>query len=115
MKLTKEDAIRLHREMWGWLAENPSADKADWPGWDDIYLPYPIRGLCFACEYTQRTMNKDCEECLFIWKTKKSHCCTDGSPFERWDYAIRPKTRSKYAAMIRDLPVRDDEPVTPTE
>jgi len=33
MELTREEAIRLHRELWGWLAENPMKTKQEWPEW----------------------------------------------------------------------------------
>lgn len=56
MKLTKEEAIKNHRKMWGWLAENPMKDKLDWPGWKryDVAL-----NDCFLCEYAFESKKND--------------------------------------------------------
>jgi len=112
MKLTKEEAINRHRELWGWLAENPMKEKTDWPGWgeyEDIY------GSCFLCEYAFESQKNDsnglskCEHCPVEFKETNGYpkgtvgYCLGGL-FSRWDRAIEPKERSRIASLIRDLP-----------
>ena len=38
--LTKRKALEITRDLWAWLAKNPSKDKNEWPGW-------AIHALCF--------------------------------------------------------------------
>jgi len=105
MKLTKKEAIKRHRELWGWLAENPMKDKLDWPGWEryDAAL-----NDCFLCEYTSDKFSK-CEHCPVEFKETNGYpkgtvgYCLGGL-FSRWDRAIEPKERSRIASLIRDLP-----------
>ena len=104
MKLTKKEAIKRHRELWGWLAENPMKDKLDWPGWEryDAAL-----NDCFLCEYTSDKFSK-CEHCPVVFEENKypkgtfGYCL--GGLFSQWDQAIEPKERSHIASLIRDLP-----------
>jgi len=35
-ELTIEESVKLHRELWGWLADNPEMSKGDWSGWEDL-------------------------------------------------------------------------------
>lgn len=69
----KDLAISLHREMWNWLADNPSKDKKDWPRWrkngGDIEHCF---ASCFMCEYasahsanTKIAIN--CHICPLAW------------------------------------------------
>jgi hypothetical protein len=105
MKLTKKEAIKRHRELWGWLAENPMKDKLDWPGWEryDAAL-----NDCFLCEYTSDKFSK-CEHCPVVFEEIKDYpkgtigYCLGGL-FSQWDQAIEPKERSHIASLIRDLP-----------
>ena len=72
MKLTKEEAIRLHRQMWTdmlkELGDNPSLTKRvlfklHWcqlNGYDNI------ENSCFLCEYTSQE-GLDCDECPIDW------------------------------------------------
>jgi len=111
MKLTKEEAIKRHRELWAWLAENPMKDKLDWPGWKryDVAL-----NDCFLCEYALKSPKNDfnglsiCDYCPVVFEENKypkgtiGYCL--GGLFSRWDRAIEPKERSRIASLIRDLP-----------
>jgi len=120
MELTKEEAIRLHRELWRWLVENPDKEKENWPGWEQVANSYPqimesasIKTLhCFACYMTQ-----DCDKCLLVWPGLDCSNETEGDGkglFERWNWTKRIKQRAKLAAQIRDLPVREEVPNAPT-
>ena len=82
MKLTKEEAIRLHRQMWSdmlkKLGDCPSLFKRinfkiDWcklNGYNDI------DNHCFLCEYT-RQEGLGCDECPIDWSSLsiKSSAC----------------------------------------
>ena len=48
MKLTRDEAIRLHRELWDWLTRNPDKKKMDWPRWKNFGS---MNGYCFFCEW----------------------------------------------------------------
>lgn len=78
MELTREEAIRYHREMWNWIADQIEKEghvqlisrlKDSF-----IYKNFPgvfIRHDCFCCHYAQyQSVNKDndmCENCPLDW------------------------------------------------
>lgn len=112
MELTKEEAIRLHRELWGWLAENPGRDKREWPEWEDNGGKFPrVRNLCFACEYDHQEGIKNhsyaCSDCPFEWPGKTCENMEDNGLYNLWKYG-ETELESMYAAMIRDLPIRGE-------
>ena len=112
MKLTKKEAIKRHRELWGWLAENPMKDKLDWPGWERYDAP--LNG-CFLCEYALKSKKNDsnrlniCDYCPVEFKETNDYprgtfgYCLGGL-FIRWLWTTNPKERSRLASLIRDLP-----------
>lgn len=102
-----------HRDLWGWLAENPDKEKHNWPGWQ-------INGgevqdsstSCLACDYVEDigmghswTCLRDC--CPIMWpsKSKKTYQFC-GLLFYEWSEASE-KSRIRLAKKIRDLPVRE--------
>jgi len=114
MELTREEAIRLHRELWGWLAENPIKNKSAWPEWNK-YVCFGKMGnetpnsLCFGCEYVlQQTKFKkrDCQLCPLDWPNEN---CKGNGLWGQWDNATAPEKRSRLAAIIRDLPEKKKE------
>lgn len=99
VRLTKDEAVRLHREMWGWLTENPEKRKCDWPRWKAC--GGDIRGvfeLCFACQ-----VSSNCAKCLLVWPNRS--CYDEDALFYRWELA-GTNEKAKLAKQIRDLPVR---------
>lgn len=103
MKLTKEEAIKNHRKMWGWLAENPTKNKQDWPGWKKCGK---IQNDCFCCELAITCGEVDCALCPFEWPKTRTDNVMDCSKsyYGDWWEAAAPEERAKYAALIRDLP-----------
>jgi len=105
MKLSKAKTIELHRELWDWLAQNPDADKADWPGWSD----YPqIPSLCFLCNYDKQGR---CSVCPVQFKVPPelspgtvNYCL--GGVYHQWNHSTHPTNRALLAAVIRDLPIK---------
>lgn len=107
MKLTREEAVKLHRELWGWLAENPMRQKTDYPGFRDER----IMKYCYLCEYTSFT----CEKCPVEWdKTHEPPAISSDIPcmasyFDDFLRATTPEERSRLAALIRDLPEKTEK------
>lgn len=93
-----------HKRLWDWLANNPADDKSDWPGWKETETN-PI-GQCYACEYRSNNVFGKCP-----LKHETDDCtiggCLDGL-FYKHSYRYKDLAeRSKLAAQIRDLPVRE--------
>ena len=83
MKLSKEEALRLHREMWSdmqkELGDCPSAFKRELfkEEWCDKHFPNTyISHCCFLCEYAI-----DCDHCPINWSSlnffKTNRCYAD--------------------------------------
>lgn len=108
MILTKEKAIKLHRQLWDWLYHHPSKTKENWPEWGynggEIKR---VKDYCFLCEYAeQKDPKADCEAiCPLDWSPANG-CCEANSYFAKWYYATNLRTSKKYAKLIRDLPER---------
>ena len=114
--ISLEDAVKYHKELWGWLAENPRAHKYDWPKWggeENI----DARGHCFFCEYDyQESIKGDeegsCNYCPAIFKKLEGistwnvdYCL--GGLFKKWILTKNQQERSELAAQIRDLPTKE--------
>lgn len=110
MELTREEAIKRHREMWKWLAENPMKKKADWPGWSKAGY---AENHCFCCEYVKYFSTDGCKSCPVVWQDTPA-CVYENSFYRKWQQATAPEERSRLAALIRDLPKRV-EPKTEKE
>lgn len=63
MKLTEEEALNYHVQMWNEMAENGYRFKAQ----SDIAIKYNACHYCFFCEYYRFTKEAgDCTDCPFI-------------------------------------------------
>jgi hypothetical protein len=102
--MTRKEGIKLHREMWRWLADNPWAEKLDWPRWErnggDIDI---IISLCFACEIIGRD-NCTNDKCVFVWRVR--HCEEMNSEYNKWRRAKQDRWRTYWAKKIAELPLR---------
>ena len=102
-----------HKALWDWLSKNPDQYKCDWEGWKHNGGKYDIvYGFCFACEYNFEYFddNDTCDRCPLIWPNNVK--CYEGdvynlSLYEEWVFEPGLQFKSKLAAQIRDLPVRD--------
>ena len=72
MKLSKEEALRLHRKMWSDMQKEfgdcPSAGtrvefKEDWCNSHG----YKVRSDCFLCEYDYQVGGRSCKNCPIKW------------------------------------------------
>ena len=100
MDLTREQALKLHREMWGdmqkKLGNNPStisrfAFKEEWC--KEHFPGEKILAHCFLCEYTTDESGvADCHRCPILWgseKKMKGYYCSG----RKNDYASVPISR----------------------
>jgi hypothetical protein len=107
----RRQMIKLHRELWNWLYENPSkVSKLAWPRWVGQGGDIPMVNCeCFACHHSD-SLDEPCDNkrgCpLFRWGTSDHTCIFVNSYYDKWTDAGTDKTRKKYAKLIRDLPVR---------
>lgn len=97
----KINGHKAHKKLWGWLAENPTKEKEDWPQWEPNGGNIPnIFFLCFACSIGYGDIcpltNIECAP------SKPGMYCF--SEFHRWTNAITPKSRRKYAKLIAEMP-----------
>ena len=92
MILTREEALKLHRQMWSdmqkELGDNPDYEEREQykKKWCVEHFPNKyIDNNCFLCEYNRITNNDyycDCREtCLIKWINGG---CLDGAPEDRY-------------------------------
>lgn len=99
----------LHRELWNWLADNPTKSKRAW--FEEFYPDEkaPLH-FCFACEYAKNnTIASDiCKKCP-ICDYKESSKCLNGL-YEAWstlDYSRQLGIKSDIARGIANLKWED--------
>ncbi len=113
-KLTKKQAIKLHRELWDWIAAHPLEDKMAWPGWGEYGYCF---NDCIFCHYSMVIKGASCEKCPALGKwapgyfgfgalpTPMSECCAPRSPYTQWKVA--KGTHDKERAWLSALAMRD--------
>ena len=74
MKLTREEALRLHRQMWTdmqkELGDKPNGGERVLfkENWCDEHFPDEyIKSDCFLCEYNRNVDDDRCKYCLIVW------------------------------------------------
>lgn len=74
MKLTKEQALELHWQMWGdmqnSLGDSPSlAERINFKKWwcNKHFPSERIVSFCFLCEYTKQYGKYCCDHCPIKW------------------------------------------------
>lgn len=122
MTLTKEEAIRRHRMMWEWIANetlrrHECVDKKI--AFNHFGWLYNINALCWCCEYC----NSYCDKCPIEWPgdldESRALCILrntsnediDSGLFIRWSNAVYHndwRTAAYYALYISMLPERKD-------
>lgn len=84
-ELTREEAIRLHKEMWtdmqAELGDNPYCGErtAFKKMWVEEHFPNEhVNSNCFLCEYAQsvtKGLFTRCRECPIAWNSSSRPCC----------------------------------------
>lgn len=74
MKLTREEALELHRQMWSdmqnSLGDSPSlAERINFKKWwcNKHFPSERIVSFCFLCEYTKQYGKYCCDHCPIKW------------------------------------------------
>ena len=80
LKLNKKTALKLHKELWLWLAANPKKRKQHWPGWKRKGA-LKTNHYCFACEYAKQRFGHEetiiyssgnyCKYCPLDWELEE--------------------------------------------
>jgi hypothetical protein len=108
MRLTKEKALEMCVELWSWLAENPTKEKSDWPGWEGKKKEGYWNG-CPCCEWMTRNYpdwkwagpreweERCIDSCPIKWPGGFCESNSD-TPWERWIELEDPRN----AQEIRD-------------
>ena len=115
MTLTKQLAIKLHRKLWRWIADETErrkevVGKHDYP----LFKRKDISYNCWCCEYAEG----ECKNCPIIWNGEWYYNdlglripeCEDGE-YGKWsEKAMRGnwKEAAHWARVIAELPERDD-------
>lgn len=124
MILTREQAIRGHRKMWNWIAEqyrNGSKEaicllKSRYIAKHTSYTK--IKHYCFCCEYNQQENGIACEKCPINFGEGKYSCETnENSPYEKllkysdFDYCESKDSNymAELALQVANLPEREED------
>ena len=111
--MTREEAIKKHRELWHWIANETRRRKDCEVRKDenpDVAKEGPMNS-CWLCEYA-RQFDKgryDCRNvCPINWGSES--CLRDGSPYNEWtfDHPFDYEERARLADTIAELPEKED-------
>jgi len=106
-QFTLLETVVYHRMLWAELAER-GCRKGEVDFWNLHKINrWDVSDFCFACEY-----NTGCYRCIFDWGTDEEgepvDCEDEGTPYKNWVYEKNIEDRKKYAALIRDLPLKPE-------
>lgn len=129
--MTKKHALKNHRKMWHWIADETrkrktTVNKQDYANECDDGL-YLVPGMCYLCGHARQTLEKYrpkpqatyCQSCPVRWPDEKRisernqslpFCIRPfekPSPFDEWQTAVGRKdweNAAKYAEQIAELP-----------
>lgn len=122
-KLTKEQAIKEHRKMWGWIAEETL--KREKIVCKEEYLAkyFPDEDICcacFCCEYGKQKTNSEenirCKFCPLDWGSDcsttqcvdKNYLAGEGNLFALWESTLGWEEAAELARQISELPERKE-------
>lgn len=106
--MDKKYLRKKHRELWTWLSKNPTKNKKEWPGWNEVKEELGLtskelidNAYCFAC----MACNRICSKCPCAWEDKNGNealDCTDGE-FMIWSTCKGDdELRKPFALAIRN-------------
>lgn len=107
--MTREEAIKKHRELWHWIANETIRRKTMYVRKyenPDVAKEMPNNG-CWLCEYV-RSIGGCCGECPIDWGSTK--CTGLTSPYRTWAYChiLDYKERANLADIIAELPEKEE-------
>lgn len=115
MKLTKSEAVRLHRKLWNWIADETErlkfkGEKCEYfKNFESKDIP---NSECYCCEYAS-TITGESYKCVDICPIDWGECfggrknCFD-SLYELWDLEGDWQKAANLARQIASLPERPD-------
>ena len=114
-ELTREKAETLHRELWQWLADNPTAGKEDHPKMEEWRDRYNLTDDCLPCAIARRERPHvgpqstacRCDYCPIDLHTEDIGCSVRGCypDYQSWDTCHNhTRERTRIALRIRDWP-----------
>lgn len=112
--MTREEAIKKHRELWHWIAEEHRKRKSvivhkeDNP---DVAKESPLNN-CWLCEYVRQSkivFYDFCSACPINWGV--GTCMKKGSPYRAWTFNtfLDYEELAKLAKIIAELPEKGEE------
>lgn len=104
-KLTKEEAIKWHRLMWNWIADETLRlkQKVRKHNAMEHFHWEPIEMSCWCCEYDGQFEKEGCINCPVQWP---GGSC--GKLYLRWCCTYDYKKAADLAYQIANLPERED-------
>ena len=132
LDLTKERAIKEHRKMWNWIADQLENGRSMTIGTlKEVYCDeneFDILNNCFCCEFDAKQSLYCCENCPILWGTENIvhdyYCETGMTDYKTETYfgeetglwmlaenltlEHRYKEAAEIARQIANLPERQD-------
>lgn len=106
LELTREEAIKRHRMLWNWIADETLRQKR-FVGKQEAFAHFgwpDILNHCWCCEYS----DAGCHLCLVDWGTEFG-CESNNSVYLMWICSNSYESAAKYAREIAKLPERKEE------
>lgn len=111
--MTREEAIKKHRELWHWIADETRRRKDCYVlkvENKDVAKEGPLNS-CWLCEYArqfQKFYYEYCYACPINWGVKT--CMKEGSPYRAWTFGsyLDYEERAKLADTIAELPEKGE-------
>ena len=112
--MTKEEAIKKHRELWHWIADEHRRRKSEIVHKEDnpdVAKEGPMNS-CWLCEYS-RQFDKVYRDCCYVcpinWGVDT--CMRKGSPYRAWTFNtfLNYKELANLADRIAELPEKGEE------
>lgn len=107
---SRKKAIRNHRKMWNWIADNQ--ERICLYGAEmkrKYFLLHKEKGVlnyCYLCDYTEREC-LDCSYCPIDWDENNGFCSSsDASLYSQWKRETDFHEAAKLAREIANLPER---------
>lgn len=120
MKLTREEAIQKHRELWHWIFEETvkkrrAVQKCEN---EEVMEEVPVH-FCWCCQYSLneefKTKIPVCENCPIEWPETCADVCEKGDPpcvksyYGEWEDSFDWREAADLAFKIANLPEREQQ------
>lgn len=118
--LTKEEAVKRHRELWNKIAELIKTNGLEEYDYEVIkikvsalrilgYNPYDIDECCWCCKYNNEHRFLGCKGCPIKWSTGQCSESEFGEFFDAVEDEENEQLSYNIAIKIANLPEREDD------